>query len=312
MVEHKCNLCEYKTNKKSNLSRHYNTLHEKINKEKNNVKNIKLDEIIKINDKYTCNNCNKLFYSIMEIEKHIKLECKYDIRYNNFYIFLDEKIGTNIFKNKEAGDIYIIQTDFSTNNVFKIGITTNLVDRLKTYRTGCNYEPKIHYYFPCKNITKADKLLKIKLRDYKIKREIYTGNVDQIKEIILHNLKQINDNIVHAYKPDIKINDICECIKCNKVFYTECDLNKHNKIIHIIQEKNNECCYCDKSFSTNSNLNKHKKLCKEKLEIDHKYKEELNHMKQSMDHLKELINSHTKLIATLQLENSSIKTLLNN
>ena len=78
--------------------------------------------------------------------------------------------------------MYIIQTDFNLNGYYKIGVTTNLQTRLSQYRSGAVLEPRVHCYFPVKNIKDADKTMKDALIKYNIKREIY--NCNNIKEII--------------------------------------------------------------------------------------------------------------------------------
>ena len=43
--------------------------------------------------------------------------------------------------------------------------------RLKDYRCGSVLEPRLHYYYPFKNIKKADNLVKKVLDKYNVKRE---------------------------------------------------------------------------------------------------------------------------------------------
>ena len=324
MVSFTCEPCNYTTNDKSNFSKHLLS-----NKHNNNTNSeqiqprINLYEIIKIKNNYKCNHCNKLFDNIELIEKHVKLECKYDVRYNNFYVFDNTKLGRNIFQDSEqAGDVYIIQTDFSQNNIFKIGISHNLENRLKQYRTGCNYEPKVHYYFPCKDILGADKILKNKLRQFHVKREIYKGDIEMIKDTIMKNLRSINGKVkVKAYKLDVRTDDICECVDCNKVFFTRIDLAEHNKEYHdMIPEsyKIYKCDYCERTYSTISNLAKHKKKCNEKkilvnnhkeeiLALENKYKDEIQLLKKEEEiHLlkKELEYKDEIQLLKKELENN--------
>lgn len=227
-----------------------------------------MSKITKINNNYKCEYCQNIFDSISLIEIHIKQYCKYDIRYNNFYIFDTEKMGINVFKDdKNAGDIYIVQTEFSVNDYFKIGITNDIEKRLNTYRTGCIYEPKLHYYFPCKDIKFADNVLKRALKKYNVKREIFKGHVEILKEIIMKNLKIINDDVAYSYKPTIKIGDVNECIICDKVFLTMCDLQDHNKLNH---QDTIICKHCDKPIPSNTSLKKHIEICLPKLKFKHR------------------------------------------
>lgn len=190
-MKYLCEKCNYETPTKFLFDQHLKTKkhQEKIKEneqlEDTNENKSPLNEIVKIGNKYKCNHCGYLFKNLELIEIHIKRDCKYDIRYNNFYIFEDDKLGANIFENTpNAGDVYIVQTDFSNNNVFKIGITRGLKNRIKEYRTGCNYEPKLYYYFPCKDIIKADQQIKYALKEFNIKREIFQGDIELIKKNI--------------------------------------------------------------------------------------------------------------------------------
>ena len=84
------------------------------------------------------------------IEKLSKIKHKYNLDKNTF--------GANKYKDDKGGDIYIVQTEFYVNSFYKIGITTNLINRLSVYRCGCVIEPVLHCYFPIKNIKLADKI----------------------------------------------------------------------------------------------------------------------------------------------------------
>ena len=82
------------------------------------------------------------------------------ISFNNIYKFKGDTLGRNIYKNSnEAGDIYIIQTDYVNNDHYKIGITKHISKRLCQYRCANTYEPRLHYYFPCPNIKEIDQYL---------------------------------------------------------------------------------------------------------------------------------------------------------
>ena len=312
MTTHQCILCNYETNDKSNFLKHTqskkhikNTIIPKkpIASRKNIVK---IDKIIKINNKYKCNHCNILFNSIADIEKHVKLECIFDLRYNNFYLFDENTLGRSIFrKSPNAGEIYIIQTDFSLDDVYKIGITNRVEDRLADYRTGCNYEPKLHWYFPCKDIKEADKQLKQKLKRYNVKREIYKGSIDEIKELILGTLQILNNKQAVAHKPDVKITEICECVDCDEVFFTETDLITHNNEYHKniaeLQLKKYKCTYCECVYASSANLARHNKACQKKQQLSLKIVDFEQEMTKKNDIIKQLQN-----------ENEHLKSIINN
>ena len=149
---------------------------------------------------YKCKYCNIKFNNKIELDNHI---CNY-IKKDNIYKFDINNFGKNLYPSDLGGDIYIIQNDLSFNNYYKIGITTNLINRLSVYRCGCVIEPVLHCYFPIKNIKIADKILKKELKKYVIKREIYKINdINEIKIIIFNIQKQLDSNEIIFY-PSIK------------------------------------------------------------------------------------------------------------
>ena len=120
------------------------------------------------------------------------------VSYNNIYKYDTLTFGKNIY-GPEGGDIYIVQTDYSLYNYYKIGITNNLYKRMKDYRCGSVLEPRLHYYYPCSNIKKTDILMKQKLNKFNIKREIYNADLDVIREIIKEDTSKkpvINSHII--------------------------------------------------------------------------------------------------------------------
>jgi len=306
-----CNTCDYSTDIKFCYDKHLTTNKHTL---KVNEVAVNILKIIKINNKYKCNHCNSLFNAIADIERHIKLECKYDVRYNNFYIFDEKKLGKYLFKNSvNAGDIYIVQTDFSLDTTFKIGISTRLEERMSQYRTGCNYEPKLHCYFPCKDVKYADNIIKEKLKNYKVKREIYKGNLNDIKKIILETLYELNNKKSLVFSPDVKINDVCECVDCNEVFFMKCDLMEHNKQYHDnvqlnIIEKDFKCSFCGNTFANAGNLSRHKTSCLEKQKLIDQINELNKTIKLKDDKLNETIKlKDDKLNETIKLKDEAIK-----
>ena len=315
-MKYNCENCKYETCNKTNFSKHLKSI-KHLNKTKNDKPINNPNEIIKINNNYKCNHCNNLFKSIELIEKHVKLDCKYDIRYNNFYALNENTLSKTLFKDCEnAGEIYIVQTDFSLDNVYKIGITKNLSTRLKQYRTSCNYEPKLFCYIPCKDILLADKIMKKNLNEFNIKREIYKGDIVQITKTIINTIKIINNNNEYIFKPDVKINEITECDICNKVFFTRSDyishhINNHHKKENICDSKY-KCYYCFKVYSTSSNLSKHIKKCRNKntsdLQIKKKIDDLTNKINISEDKIKNLEEENKKL----EEKNNFLKFLISN
>ena len=169
---------------------------------------------------YHCNICNIIFDNIDDLDYHLKLKCSIiNINCNNIYKFDNNKLGEHIYDKENGGNIYIIQTDISYKNYYKIGITTNLQNRISTYRSGCVIEPRLHCFFPIKNIKIIDKQLKIDLIKYNIKREIY--KIDNLNEVvnIIKNLQKSNNSNELEVLPELKNCDIILCNKCNQIYY---------------------------------------------------------------------------------------------
>jgi len=125
---------------------------------------------------FKCSKCNTIFKNKNDFNKHLdderlkilKLELQKiyekNINENNIYLFDKNTLGEHIYKENNGGNIYIIQNDLNMIEYYKIGITTNLIKRISNYRCGCVIEPKLHYYFPVKNIKLVDNTLKIKIK----------------------------------------------------------------------------------------------------------------------------------------------------
>ena len=241
-----------------------------------------------------CEYCNKKFLKKEYLEKHLKKSCKMLINFNNIYEFDKNTFGRTIFKgSKNAGEIYIIQNDYVNNNYYKIGITTDVRKRQGQYRVGNTYEPRLHYYFPCPDVKEIDKDLNIALKSYNVKKEIFKGDIEEMKHIIVKLINSKFDVKSKAVEPDIKLGDFSECHSCNKCFYTSKDLHNHFKICEDYKEELNrkmygkhKCKYCNKTLSCQKSLRRHYKTCKEKKEDDA--------VKQSMTDLVKLLNEKDK------------------
>ena len=198
--------------------------------------------------------------------------------FNNIYNFNKNTFGKNIYKGcKNAGDIYIIQTDYVNNDHFKIGITNNIQSRLASYRCGNTYEPRLYYYISCEDIKLIDDKIKFNLRKFNVKREIFKGNLEVLKDIIIKTIKnEFKVNEIPVHEPDIKIGDLSECIHCNKCFYNSRDLFEHFNTCESYKEnlskekinKKYECNHCNRSYTHRQSLHKHLKSCKEKKKDD--------------------------------------------
>ncbi len=201
----------------------------------------KKENNIKIqNKKFKCSHCIESFDTTNELDNHYKTKCKPSIGYNNIYLFDTDTFGAN--KYPKGGDIYIIQTDFEVNNFYKIGISNDLPKRLKTHKCGIVHEPRVHAYFPIKNIKNADVILKQKLKKYNIKREIYQcEDLNEIKQIIKSIQLDFDSEQVEIV-PAIKKCDVCECNYCNEIFPSKYELDTHNVtcLAHVIESNVNQ------------------------------------------------------------------------
>ena len=165
--------------------------------------------------------------------KKIKLK-----KYNNIYKFEAKTLGKYKYKDFKGGDIYIIQTEFNLKGFYKIGITTNLYKKLENYYISSpNHliEPKLYYYYPCKNINEVDKLIKQKLEKYNIKNEIYKiENLEEVRNII----KEIQEIYTSEKLEIIAETKECEIIKCK---YCEIYLtNSLDMKIHVLDKHEQE------------------------------------------------------------------------
>merc|ERR1711991_896928 len=137
-----------------------------------------------------------------------------------------------------------------------------------------------------------DNDLNIGLGKFHVKREIFKGDLDEIKDCIKNIImKKFNLKETKVIEPEIKLGDIRECIYCNKCFYGSKDLFKHfntcSDYREILNKKSkNACKYCEKVYSTNSHLNRHLKSCKEKAKDDDQ--------KANLLHLVEMLNLQLK------------------
>jgi transposase-like protein len=218
--------------------------------------------------KYECSECKKKFKKKKYLDEHLKKYCKMNIHFNNIYKFNKSTFGRKKY-GLNGGDIYIIQTDHNYNDIYKIGKTTNLYNKLKDYRCGSVIEPRLYFYYPFKNIKIADSLLKKILSNYNLKREIYNCDLNKIRKEITKIQKKL-DNCEIENEPLIKQTDLSECKFCEKIFYTKNKMFEHLNICKDYQESFNTkkefyCKYCNLGFVHKNSLYRHMKhYCKKK------------------------------------------------
>ena len=152
---------------------------------------------------------------------------------NIIYKFKASTLGKNKYKGNNGGDIYIIQTEFNLKGFYKIGVSTNLYKKLEQYKPDTTLEPKLHYYYSCKNINEANVILKNKLLKFNIKKDIYKiDDLNELRNIIKKIQKEMLSDVIEI-EPEIKECAIVNCDHC-EMFFT----NKLDKQIHIKQEHN--------------------------------------------------------------------------
>ena len=159
--------------------------------------------------KVQCSKCDAYLNGNLEMESHIRRDCAMSVEFNNVYKYNTETFGRSIYNNDDqidtAGDIYIVETDFSLNEPhYKIGKTVDVRNRMVQYRTGCVREPRLHCYYPFSDVLKADNYLKKALQKYNLKREIYRGNLNEIKEVI-RGYQWCMDGCIAEFAPKLSI-----------------------------------------------------------------------------------------------------------
>lgn len=85
-----------------------------------------------------------------------------------------------------AGYIYVIRVSPEKDNVYKIGQTQDLHNRLKTYNTGTLDGIEPIFKFRTDSYKKTEGCLKVMLKEYQLRKykEVYQVNLDIIKKII--------------------------------------------------------------------------------------------------------------------------------
>ena len=264
-------------------------------------KNIKVENTKTKKKKFICDKCNKNFNSLGDISNHSKNDCRPSLKSNNVYTFKTDTFGKNKYKDFKGGDIYIVQTEFNLKGFYKIGISTDLYQRLGQYRCGAVLEPKLHFYYPCKNIKETDKLLKATLKKFNVKREIYTAeNIDELRNAIKEVQKK-SGSIELEVIPENKECDIIPCNYCDLYFTNKQDffihIDKNHKEQYDLDNKKdkNKCSNCNKLLSNYYSCWRHEKLCKNNKNDDLKnelfeVKKENIEIRNEITELKNIIN----------------------
>ena len=297
-----CKHCKKEYSTQSSRSNHIKIYHKKEYEE---TKKNKENE----NKKFICDKCNKNFSNLEKIQEHCKNECRPSIKSNNIYTFKTNTLGKIKYKNFSGGDIYIIQTEFNLKGFYKIGITTDLYKRLGQYRCGSVLEPKLHYYYPCKNIKETDKKLKDKLKKFNIKREIYKADsIDDLRNAIKEIQKESN-SLELEIVPESKECDVIGCDYCEIYFTNKQDLDLHKIKTHPleidieeklpqqkekirgnkIEESTYKCTKCDKAYNHYQSKWRHEKECTSKKIIIDEQDYRIKNLEKELEKIKKII-----------------------
>ena len=190
MPKYKCSECDYTAILRSHVKTH-------INKQKGCSQNKK--EIIEVPIIIECEFCNKIFSSAPNLKRHQIDFCrKKDLVKNEKIKELEDKIiklQNIIIDNKEQKNedleekedenyIYLIKLYPYSDNIYKVGRTKNILERLATYKRY-----KIVTIMSCEDDVKCEKELieiykKETMRCTKMGNEYFIGKYDQMKTIM--------------------------------------------------------------------------------------------------------------------------------
>lgn len=223
-IIYKCSSCDYESNKKNNVHRHYCNHHINIDSKisKITINNDSSNNDSSNNDTNDTNN-NK----IKDISTH--------------YIYL--------LKEREF--------EKTNENIFKLGKTKQLnLKRITNYPNGTI----LLYQENCIDCDDMEKriinIFKSKFKNRSdIGYEYFEGDPVEMKKII-------NEEILHEYNRN-KIIDEPKCKKCGKSFSSNSYLKKHLDICKGVSNPL-ECHICHKVFAHYNSKSFHLKSCKNK------------------------------------------------
>lgn len=212
MVVYTCLRCGYENTIKAHMKKHFlrknkclplisNILVSDCYKNIFGENNIKEDEMI------LCIDCNMKFKEKCSFDKHFS-ESHYQeeniIKKENVYKYETDTFGRNLY-GKNGGEIYIIEERNHLNINYIIGVTNNLYNR-KFKKMNL----KLLYYYPIDNITDVEKDLKVKLEKYNLKKNVYKGNINEIRGIIKDMQEREYEIDVNDKKEEVNIQIVNE------------------------------------------------------------------------------------------------------
>ena len=206
-------------------------------------------EINIINNRYKCPSCDFLSDEKVNLEIHFKKDCEGYKHYENYQIFDPDTFGENVFKfDSFYGDVYIAKTMFE-KNLYTVGVTPNVSKKINQFLLATTFYPQILYHFPCQDIIEIRPILLDKLSTLHVANEVYEGNLESIKMIILDSLKSIDQTEILMVEPKILTGEFVKCDLCGKILVNDFNYDKHNS----------ECVKLNKLFKSKDNFSKLKK-----------------------------------------------------
>jgi len=181
-MEFACSVCHYTSDKKEHVTRH-------ILKKKSCGPGLK--EIVEIPNEINCEYCDKNFTTLAILKKHQKDSCKsrLDIleeknKRQEEKIKELEKRPQQIDDKEDQSYIYLIKIYPYTDNIYKIGRTINILERLASYKRY-----KIVFITSCLNDVQCEKellqLFRLKFTECKeMGSEYFYGEYQQMKRTI--------------------------------------------------------------------------------------------------------------------------------
>ena len=117
-----------------------------------------------------CAHCGSTFASGGSLREHLITECVMPVDCNDVYTYHKGTFGRNMYG--LDGDLYVVRTDYSVSDHYKVGITVDVKNRMSQYRCAAR-EPRLHFWY-LRDIERADRAMKGRLRSL-VKREIYAA-----------------------------------------------------------------------------------------------------------------------------------------
>ena len=98
--------------------------------------------------------------------------------------------------------IYVLEAQNSTTTLYKLGKTTDLKNRMKTYNTGNANDVEPLFILKVPDVDSVETCIKIACKTYRYRKykEVYEIDIDVLKEVIT----RCNDTITFAIKNNTK------------------------------------------------------------------------------------------------------------